>query len=108
MTTYETGDTAMDTSSISEALGFVLDEIGRDVADGLYEDAYELGSFGMLHDYVDANDYITAASEQFCAFHDGTATEAGYLRWLEWANALTDALDTALFKSPIPVPEVTA
>ena len=108
MTTYETGDTAMDTSSISGALGFVLDEIRRDVAEGLYEDAYELGSFGMLHDYVDANDYLTAASERFCRFHDRTGTEEGYMLWLEWTNELTDAVDTALYRKPIPVPEVTA
>ncbi len=80
---------------IAEHANGVLELIKRDIADGLYEstDPVTLDGFMVLHDFVDANDYVLEVLG-WLPFED---TE-----W-EFVNAITDAVDTLLFKQPITV-----
>jgi hypothetical protein len=98
----------MTDTTVTTAAAFVLAAIRRDAAEGLYEDAGRLESFGMLHDYCDANDYIIEASEKFCPFPDDWVDEEGYLLWHGWQNEVADAVDTALFHEPVEVDELAA
>ena len=93
--------TTEENPTIAQAIAFVLAEIRQDVADGLYEEAAELDSFTVLHDYCDANDYIITAAEKFCPFSDDSDTEESHLLWQDWGNEVCGAVDTLLNEQPI-------
>jgi len=87
--------------TIAQATAFIIAEIRQDIADGLYEDAPQLDSFTVLHDYCDANDYIIAAAEKFCPFSDDSDDEESHLLWQDWGNEVGGAVDTLLTAQPI-------
>jgi hypothetical protein len=87
--------------TIAQATAFIIAEIRQDIADGLYEDAPQLDSFTVLHDYCDANDYIIAAAEKFCLFSNDSDDEETHLLWQDWADEVCDAVDTLLNEQPI-------
>ncbi|HEY7823672.1 MAG TPA: hypothetical protein VIG24_12595 [Acidimicrobiia bacterium] len=91
------------TNTVDSATAFVIAQLRRDIADGIYEDAELLDSFSILHDYCDANDYILQAAEQFCRLPWNPDAEADHLLWQDWVDEVADAVDTLLSKQPIVV-----
>lgn len=93
-------------TTVSRAVELVLNEIRTDVVDGLYEEADgdALSSFGMLHDFVDANDYIQQAYDEFCPapWRWSGQNDQSWYRFMEWNNAVTDGVDALLYQRPIP------
>jgi hypothetical protein len=89
-------------STVAEAAAWVISEIRRDIADERYEGADLLDSFCLLHDYLDANDYLISAAELFCT-HAKPDSEDTYLLWIDWTDAVADAVDTLLHEQPITV-----
>ena len=80
---------------IAEHANNILNLIRRDIKDGLYEDTEPvvLDGFMVLHDFVDANDYVLEVVG-WLPFEDGE---------LDYFNAITDAVDTLLNGQPITV-----
>ena len=80
---------------IAEHANTILALIRRDIKDGLYEDTdpVVLDGFMVLHDFVDANDYVLEVVG-WLPFEDG--------EW-DYFNAITDAVDTLLHEQPITV-----
>jgi hypothetical protein len=90
-------------STVAEAAAWVISEIRRDIADERYEGADLLDSFCLLHDYLDANDYLISAAEQFCAYPNDSDSEDIHVLWQDWTDAVADAVDTLLHEQPITV-----
>ena len=93
MTNHETVPTT--------AVEHVLDEIARDIADGIYEDAVALDSFAVLHDYVDANDYLILTAERFCPHTWDPEFEDTHMLWQEWVDDLAVLVDARLVAEPM-------
>lgn len=93
----------MDTTdeTVTDAVDWVIAEIRRDVADGRYEGADLLDSFSLLHDHLDANDYLIHAAEHLCAHAWDPDSEETHLLWQEWTDQVADAVDTLLNEQPI-------
>lgn len=93
--TWAFADFDYDTAATPEVEA-VLAAIRADVREGLYANATApLSSFTVLHDYVDANEYLDAA----CPWRDGDCWDD----WNDRINALSDAVAAALAADPIPV-----
>ena len=89
--------------AITEAVEFVISQIRLDIQDGLYEEATQLDSFTVLHDYCDANDYVILAADYFCPFLNDPDAEDTDMLWQAWTNDVADAVDTRLFIQPIAI-----
>lgn len=85
--------TTVSPTLIAEHANGILDLIRRDISDGLYDHGTVLDGFMVLHDFVDANDYVLERVG-WLPFEDG--------EW-DYFNAITDAVDTLLHEQPITV-----
>jgi hypothetical protein len=79
----------------------VLSEVLDDIEAGLYEEGAILAGFSDLHDFVDANEYIDAAAQEFVDPADADA----YDRFVE---DLLARVDSGLALHPLSVDEVLA
>lgn len=89
---FETGETAFE----------VYERIDMDVMDGYYDGADQLDSFMILHDYLDANDYLIEAAEQHFADPIGE-TDESWDRASRWMDQLAADVDALLSARPIAV-----
>ena len=85
-----------------EAVDHVLDQIREDINDLVYDGAEPLDSFGVLHDYVDANEYLLAAAEAFCP-HEPTGSTEEWEVWNGWVSELAAEVDADLARHPFVV-----
>lgn len=89
--------------SVSGATAFILAQVHRDIARGVYWNAGLLDSFSMLHDYCDANDYVIMAAEKFCPLPWNPEEDVVHRLWQDWVDEVVDAVNTLLFEQPIVV-----
>lgn len=82
----------MTTTKLQDAIRYAYLLIAADVADGHYPQGAVLDGFTVLHDYVDANGYLTDAVEGF-GLPDDHAT----------ATAIADGVTVRLQAAPITV-----